>query len=95
MTIPSPVNRHTGSSRKLAFPEPPMDEAGQSGPQVPWCRRCGTDEYLIWENYVPPRLLPTGALQPANISYTCSSCEQFSGHEVPASWVPPDWFWYE
>lgn len=64
------------------------------GPQVPFCADCGTDQFLILESYAPRRILPGGSVRQANVSYTCGQCDQFSGHEVPADWEPPGWFWY-
>jgi 5-methylcytosine-specific restriction endonuclease McrA len=63
-------------------------------PTAPYCQHCGTNQYLIVEEFTPLRLLPDGQRVPANASYSCSRCGSFSGHEVPDSWTPVGWFWY-
>lgn len=71
--------------------------AAQPAPQassVPVCVHCGTDQYLIVEEFTPQRLLPDGRNVAASASYSCSRCGYFGGHEVPASWTPVGWFWY-
>lgn len=66
-------------------------EAGEA----PSCPICGTDEYLIFEEYVPARRANSSEhLLPASAGYTCSECGTFNAHAVPASWRPPRWFWY-
>ncbi|MHA7262760.1 hypothetical protein ACX80W_06085 [Arthrobacter sp. TMN-37] len=66
-------------------------EAGE----LPWCHGCGTDEFLIFEEYVPPRLpIGGGAILPASAGYSCSECGSFAAHTVPGDWSPPHWFWY-
>ncbi|GAA1336248.1 hypothetical protein [Arthrobacter roseus] len=63
--------------------------------QVPTCDTCGTDEHLIYEEYVPARLAIRGSdAEPANAAYSCSECGRFSAHVVPASWCPPNWSFY-
>jgi len=69
-------------------------QASPDVPTAPDCRQCGTDQYLIVEEFTPLRLLPDGQPVPANASYSCSRCGSFSGHEVPDSWRPAGWFWY-
>jgi hypothetical protein len=65
---------------------------GRAGDElVPGCDACGTDEYLVFEDYEPPQQLPTGHIQPGSASYWCTKCDQFSGHDVPLNWVPPRW----
>lgn len=71
--------------------------SAQSSPDVPNapdCQSCGTDQFLIVEEFTPYRLLPGGQRIPATASYSCSRCGSFSGHEVPDSWAPVGWFWY-
>lgn len=65
-----------------------------AAPAVPFCPACGTDEFLLIEDYVPARILPDGQNKPADVSYSCSKCGQFSGHEVPPTWTPPGWNWF-
>ncbi len=63
--------------------------------QVPTCDTCGTDEHLIYEEYVPARMSSPGSdAVSANASYSCSECGRFSAHAVPASWCPPNWSFY-
>ncbi|MUK02466.1 hypothetical protein GM708_11360 [Vibrio cholerae] len=63
--------------------------------EAPFCPRCGTDEYLIFEEFVPARQADHATrLLPASASYTCSECGTFNAHAVPESWRPPHWFWY-
>jgi hypothetical protein len=82
---------HSASTSKTAAPAGPSREAGD----LPWCPGCGTDEFLIFEEYVPPRFPSNGEpLLPASASYSCSMCGAFAAHTVPTDWVPPHWFWY-
>lgn len=62
---------------------------------LPWCCDCDTDEYLIYEDFVPARI-PAGTDEhiAASVNYSCSVCGRFNGHEVPSSRSPPNWFWY-
>lgn len=61
----------------------------------PFCENCGTDEYLLYEDFAPARTLPGGrSAGRASVSYSCTQCGGFSGHDVPATWAPPNWFWY-
>lgn len=53
---------------------------------LPICHHCGVDDYLIYEFYTAPTQDGPGV-----VSYTCSACETFAGHEVPAGWAPPGW----
>lgn len=63
--------------------------------EAPSCPRCHTDDYLIVEEFVPARQAEHSTdLLPASASYTCSECGTFNAHTVPASWRPPQWFWY-
>ncbi|MBT1003138.1 hypothetical protein KIH31_11020 [Paenarthrobacter sp. DKR-5] len=84
---------HAHHGRQLTSTAVRRQRHAQS-PQVPFCSRCQSDEYLIVESYTPPRVLRDGTTRAASASYTCGRCEQFSGHEVPSSWQPPGWFWY-
>lgn len=47
----------------------------------PWCRRCGTNRYLIYEAVA---LVP-GRFDKVDVDYVCSKCESFCGHLVPTS----------
>lgn len=62
--------------------------------EVPSCTTCGTDQHLVYEDFIPARTLPTGKVVPLSVNYTCTKCEQYSGHGVPEGWEPPGWFWY-
>jgi hypothetical protein len=64
------------------------------GPELPFCATCRTDEYLVFEEYVPSRIVPVDGPTPAETSYSCLQCGQFNAHEVPPGWEPPGWFWY-
>jgi hypothetical protein len=63
-------------------------------PQRPFCEVCRSDEFLVYEEFVPARVLTAGTGKPAEASYTCIECGQFSAHAVPDGWEPPGWFWY-
>lgn len=59
----------------------------------PYCERCGTDEFIYLETFVPAKFRHDGTLRkPGEVTYFCTGCEDFSGHPVPASWVPPGWY---
>lgn len=63
--------------------------------EAPSCPVCRTDDYLIFEEFVPARQADHSTdLLPASASYTCSECGAFNAHAVPAAWRPPQWFWY-
>lgn len=64
------------------------------GPERPFCGVCGSAEYLVVEEYVPPRVMPGNEPRPPEASYSCLQCGQSNAHEVPAGWEPPGWFWY-
>ncbi|NKX50803.1 hypothetical protein HER39_09540 [Arthrobacter deserti] len=61
----------------------------------PCCLDCGSADYLVFGEYVPARLLQDSLWSAASASYTCSQCGGNGGREVPPSWVPPGWFWYQ
>lgn len=62
---------------------------------TPRCGHCGTDAFLIYEEYVPLRVNPQGRrTSPASASYVCSRCGEVGGHDVPGDWAPPGWLWY-
>jgi hypothetical protein len=59
----------------------------------PTCDRCGTDEFIYLESYIPPVYRRDGAVRTlGEVAYTCTRCENFSAHNVPASWTPPGWY---
>lgn len=77
--------------KNMAFEMPRMSG---TGPELPYCGACGSDEYLVFEEYVPSRLVPGEGLSPGETSYSCMKCGQFNAHPVPSGWEPPGWFWY-
>lgn len=62
--------------------------------RVPFCNNCDTAKYLQYEEFVPFQILPSGRVRPGSVNYTCMRCGEFSGHNPPAAWEPPGWFWY-
>lgn len=59
----------------------------------PTCEKCGTDEFIYLESYVPPVLRGDGVVRAlGEVAYTCTRCEDFSAHSVPMSWAPPGWY---
>ena len=59
----------------------------------PTCDKCGTDEFIYLESYIPPVYRRDGAVRTlGEVAYTCTRCEEFSAHSVPASWAPPGWY---
>ncbi|MFF2246431.1 hypothetical protein ACFVTM_19925 [Arthrobacter sp. NPDC058130] len=59
----------------------------------PYCERCGTDEFIYLEAFVPATHRRDGAVSKlGEVTYFCSGCDDFSAHAVPASWVPPGWY---
>ena len=79
-------------ARKNGAPAAPTLE--WPGAELPFCATCRTDEYLVFEEYVPSRIVPGDGPKPAETSYSCLMCGQFNAHEVPPGWEPPGWFWY-
>ncbi|MHA7140268.1 MULTISPECIES: hypothetical protein [unclassified Arthrobacter] len=73
----------------------PAGDVRERDPGLPWCSECDTDEFLMYEDFVPARRPAGGGhLVAASVNYSCSVCGRFNGHEVPDSWNPPNWFWY-
>ncbi|MBG6179295.1 hypothetical protein [Arthrobacter sp. CAN_A1] len=73
----------------------PAGAVRERDPGLPWCTACDTGEFLIYEDFVPARLAAReDESHAACVSYSCSVCGRFNGHEVPALWNPPNWFWY-
>ncbi|WP_240689935.1 hypothetical protein [Arthrobacter sp. PAMC25564] len=59
----------------------------------PYCERCGTDEFIYLETFVPAAHRRDGSISKlGEVTYFCSGCDDFSAHAVPASWVPPGWY---
>lgn len=59
----------------------------------PTCDKCGTDEFIYLESYIPPVYRRDGVVRTlGEVAYTCTRCEDFSAHSVPASWAPPGWY---
>lgn len=80
-----------GRSTRTSGPTSPLLDTGES----PSCPRCNTDDYLIFEEFVPARQAEHSTdLLPASASYSCSECGTFNAHTVPTPWRPPQWFWY-
>ncbi|MCG2622124.1 hypothetical protein LVY72_09355 [Arthrobacter sp. I2-34] len=77
----------------------PEARAGAGAPPRPseqlCCRDCGSADYLVFDDFVPARLLDESQWTAASASYSCSQCGGNGGREVPPDWVPPGWFWYQ
>ena len=59
----------------------------------PNCEKCGTDEFIYLESFVPAKHRQDGTVRKlGEVAYTCTRCEDFSAHSVPASWAPPGWY---
>jgi hypothetical protein len=59
----------------------------------PFCERCGTDEFIYLESFVPATHHRDGSVSKlAEVTYFCSGCDDYSAHAVPASWAPPGWY---
>lgn len=59
----------------------------------PNCEKCGTDEFIYLESFIPPKYRHDGTVRTlGEVAYTCTRCEDFSAHSVPASWAPPGWY---
>lgn len=59
----------------------------------PNCDKCGTDEFIYLESFVPPKYRHDGTVRTlGEVAYTCTRCEEFSAHNVPSSWAPPGWY---
>ena len=59
----------------------------------PYCERCGTDEFIYLETFVPATHHRDGSISKlGEVTYFCSGCDDFSAHAVPASWAPPGWY---
>ncbi|MCB5282605.1 hypothetical protein QK292_02330 [Arthrobacter sp. AL08] len=70
---------------------PTLVEADYVG--SPFCERCGNDEFIYLETFVPATHRRDGSINKlGEVTYFCSGCDDFSAHAVPASWVPPGWY---
>jgi len=59
----------------------------------PTCDKCRTDEFVYLESYIPPTYRRDGSVATlGEAAYTCTRCEEFSAHSVPATWSPPGWY---
>ncbi len=57
-----------------------------AGGNRPWCGTCDSDEFLIFETAAFPAGGPAGEL---DVSYTCTECEGYYAHQVPAGALDP------
>lgn len=57
---------------------------------APWCRECGSDEFISIESFTPADSPGEGL---GEITYHCTMCGGFSGHAVPANWTLPGWYY--
>ncbi|MGO4119486.1 hypothetical protein [Arthrobacter sp. YAF16] len=74
-------------------PHAPLARSDDDFVGIPYCERCGTDEFVYLETFVPAKHRRDGSVSRlGEVTYFCSGCEDFSAHAVPASWVPPGWY---
>ncbi len=93
--LAAPVRReslpHTAVGRFNPHPERARGDDDFVG--IPYCERCGTDEFVYLETFIPAKHHRDGSVSRlGEVTYFCSGCEDFSAHAVPASWVPPGWY---
>ena len=82
---------HPGLGRLDPHPVPARTDDDFVG--IPYCERCGTDEFVYLETFVPAKHRRDGTVSRlGEVTYFCSGCEDFSAHAVPASWAPPGWY---
>lgn len=82
---------HPSLGRLDPHPAPARSDDDYVG--IPYCERCGTDEFVYLEAFVPAKHRRDGSVsQLGEVTYFCSGCEDFSAHAVPASWAPPGWY---
>ena len=82
--------QHPGRGRRDAH-HPTLVESEYVG--SPYCERCGTDEFIYLETFVPATHRRDGSISKlGEATYFCSGCDDYSAHAVPASWVPPGWY---
>jgi hypothetical protein len=61
-------------------------ETGQlQEPELPCRSNCGTDEFLILEEFLPLPILPDACQQPAAVDSSAGRCKQFGGQDNPSS----------
>jgi hypothetical protein len=102
MHHPGPAVQHAGlsqhaSAAQHAGPDRrgirPATLAESEYVASPYCERCGTDEFIYLETFVPATHHRDGSVSKlGEVTYFCSGCDDFSAHAVPASWVPPGWY---
>ncbi|WP_457964155.1 hypothetical protein M1E17_21780 [Arthrobacter sp. D1-29] len=102
MTTAKNTQFHTAHARPLNTARPLTTRYSSLGSGIaveseyvgkPTCEKCGTDEFIYLESYVPPVFRRDGAIRTlGEVAYTCTRCEDFSAHSVPASWTPPGWY---
>jgi hypothetical protein len=74
-------------------PHTPLARSDDDFVGIPYCERCGTDEFVYLETFVPAKHRRDGSVSKlGEVTYFCSGCEDFSAHAVPASWAPPGWY---
>ncbi|MHA7282841.1 hypothetical protein [Arthrobacter sp. TMS2-4] len=66
---------------------------GRSRGHIPVCMACGSDDALVYSTFSEQTVLPNGCTRYARAEYCCARCGRSRGHEVPANWRPPGWFW--
>ncbi len=93
-----PGTNEGGNTVTVTQPHGPGHRTTEAGPPPDvaalYCVDCGADGFLVFDVFVPARVLPGGRLLPATVSYTCGKCGRFSGRTVPPAWAPPGWRWY-
>lgn len=90
------TTQHSGTAQ-----HPGLDRRGILPPTLaesdfvasPYCERCGTDEFIYLETFVPATHRRDGSVSKlGEVTYFCSGCDDYSAHAVPATWVPPGWY---
>ncbi|MGY2744764.1 hypothetical protein ACQCSU_09995 [Pseudarthrobacter sp. O4] len=86
----SAAGQHAGRGRRDTHRVSPADADFVGSP---YCERCGTDEFIYLETFVPAtQRRDSSVSRLGEVTYFCSGCDDFSAHAVPASWVPPGWY---
>jgi len=98
----TPARPLAATAPRESVPHPPLGRlhphaapvrADEDYVGIPFCERCGTDEFVYLETFVPAKHRRDGSVSKlGEVAYFCSGCEDFSAHAVPASWVPPGWY---
>ncbi|MDQ0848570.1 hypothetical protein QFZ65_000508 [Arthrobacter sp. B3I9] len=82
--------QHSSRARRDAHP---LSLADADYATNPYCERCGTDEFIYLETFVPATYRRDGSVSRlGEVTYFCSGCDDYSAHAVPASWAPPGWY---